>query len=75
MPWFRRVLSFASGAIVTLGVLRKPGGEPEEQLAAGLRIVIENEGRVPAAVGMVCATELPADLGRSVWGHAVARSP
>jgi hypothetical protein len=34
------------GAIVALEVLRKAGGEPDEQLAAGLRIMIQNEGMI-----------------------------
>jgi hypothetical protein len=32
------------GATVTIEVLDKPGGKPHEQLAAGLRIMIGNEG-------------------------------
>jgi hypothetical protein len=34
------------GATVTIEVLDKPGGKPNEQLAAGLRIMIGNDGFV-----------------------------
>jgi len=33
-----------SGAVVTLEVLREPGGKANEQLAAGLRLVVERDG-------------------------------
>jgi hypothetical protein len=33
-----------SGAVVAVEVLREPGGRPDEQMAAGLRIVVERDG-------------------------------
>jgi hypothetical protein len=33
-----------AGAIITIEVLDKPDGKPDEQLAAGLRIAIQNYG-------------------------------